>query len=206
MPSARTISTHAPLAGRDFPRLVSGVRKFHFNPRAPCGARRRTPQLPLSHPEFQPTRPLRGATTWRDTKCCVITHFNPRAPCGARHGMGGKDRQDRHFNPRAPCGARLERVSLNKYEHQKFQPTRPLRGATTFFGKMLSKKGEFQPTRPLRGATRHDRHRQRLAQFQPTRPLRGATGSRRHGSHYVSISTHAPLAGRDGFGERNQQE
>ena len=76
----------------------------------------------------------------------------------------------------------------------KFQPTRPLRGATVSmlcFNATL----RFQPTRPLRGATSgYDRNgkfvnprapcgARRLRQdkltvncsFQPTRPLRGAT-------------------------------
>ena len=57
-----TISTHAPLAGRDEHRVDYLVRQLNFNPRAPCGAR---PSGPRSHRimvEFQPTRPLRGAT------------------------------------------------------------------------------------------------------------------------------------------------
>ena len=33
------------------------------------------------------------------------------------------------FNPRAPCGARLLYKLINT-ENNKFQPTRPLRGAT----------------------------------------------------------------------------
>ena len=34
------ISTHAPLAGRDYYGLVRRYVFYHFNPRAPCGARR----------------------------------------------------------------------------------------------------------------------------------------------------------------------
>ena len=34
------ISTHAPLAGRDFLLPVHESNYSHFNPRAPCGARR----------------------------------------------------------------------------------------------------------------------------------------------------------------------
>ena len=62
------ISTHAPLAGRDVP-LNSSL---------------------LSLVRFQPTRPLRGATS--DT--------------------GGFLRNLRDFNPRAPCGARLRRAQV----------------------------------------------------------------------------------------------
>ena len=57
-----------------------------FNPRAPCGARRR----------FHPLPPPRH-----------IHYFNPRAPCGARPGNVGRGAGDQaDFNPRAPCGAR----------------------------------------------------------------------------------------------------
>ena len=56
------ISTHAPLAGRD------GHESFYRNPWS----------------EFQPTRPLRGATRIRYSKSRNRKHFNPRAPCGAR--------------------------------------------------------------------------------------------------------------------------
>ena len=79
------------------------------------------------------------------------------------------------FNPRAPCGARRE-VEEDKKLVERFQPTRPLRGAT------------WRPdcgSRPRRGA------------FQPTRPLRGATSEFLTPIEGVPISTHAPLAGRD---------
>ena len=59
------ISTHAPLAGRDITNLCRTLLRMDFNPRAPCGAR---PVLirGLDHTaQFQPTRPLRGATTTR---------------------------------------------------------------------------------------------------------------------------------------------
>ena len=169
--------------------------------------------------QFQPTRPLRGATSVAGAAGPLYNDFNPRAPCGAR-----PEKQ-------------LCRLLL-----LLFQPTRPLRGATRLDAiecRMLT----FQPTRPLRGATSSDRPTQQprdisthaplagrdhsrmaavrlLAAFQPTRPLRGATpsamsrprqcpyfnprapcGARRFTRHFgvsfQNISTHAPLAGRD---------
>ena len=56
------ISTHAPLAGRDAKSSALGSSSFHFNPRAPCGARPLTGIVSISSIVFQPTRPLRGAT------------------------------------------------------------------------------------------------------------------------------------------------
>ena len=55
------ISIHAPRAGRDFTGKQPYRSYWHFNPRAPCGARLH--------------RPVRRASE---------QDFNPRAPCGAR--------------------------------------------------------------------------------------------------------------------------
>ena len=56
------ISIHAPLAGRDHREDGCRLHRINFNPRAPCGARRRG-AAPLAIAElFQSTRPLRGAT------------------------------------------------------------------------------------------------------------------------------------------------
>ena len=57
-----SISTHAPLAGRDLVRTLSMCCIRYFNPRAPCGARRRARWYTIPKSVFQPTRPLRGAT------------------------------------------------------------------------------------------------------------------------------------------------
>ena len=79
------ISTHAPLAGRDpLPPQPQNTNRKNFNPRAPCGARPICGMSYFPTPGFQPTRPLRGATEY-------MSRF-------------------------------VNRV--------KFQPTRPLRGAT----------------------------------------------------------------------------
>ena len=64
MPSTRTmmISIHAPRVGRDKRNDKQRHHCKNFNPRAPCGARRRL----------------------RAVHAGPHTHFNPRAPCGAR--------------------------------------------------------------------------------------------------------------------------
>ena len=81
---ALKISIHAPRVGRDHQPCCQrhGV-SWHFNPRAPCGAR-------LSERIY----PLR------------LYNFNPRAPCGARRTNTTLCIRYRYFNPRAPCGAR----------------------------------------------------------------------------------------------------
>ena len=152
----------------------------------------------VSTNEFQPTRPLRGATD-----------------------VGGVDTSDGlNFNPRAPCGARPQ-LFHSLPPHSVFQPTRPLRGATnrtSAFGDNVKK--DFNPRAPCGARPETDiccriRHRDfnprapcgaRLGEalapvaakiFQPTRPLRGATENPSISYTALTISTHAPLAGRD---------
>ena len=57
----RTVSIHAPHAGRDVSRSRPSAPHRGFNPRAPCGARLFPPRFAL-----------------------LFCRFNPRAPCGAR--------------------------------------------------------------------------------------------------------------------------
>ena len=104
---------------------------------------------------------------------------------------------DTNFNPRAPCGARPKHLSTPQ-STKRFQPTRPLRGATI-------RAGDIYPNiyisthAPLAGRDWETcAYTARYIIFQPTRPLRGATFYRkcRNPTEY-NISTHAPLAGRD---------
>ena len=125
---SNNISTHAPLAGRDVDdATVAGVNS-DFNPRAPCGARLSMSLKGDCRIIFQPTRPLRGATSMTlpllvlilisthaplagrdrmlDQSDAFDNYFNPRAPCGARLACLPFDTAAKDFNPRAPCGAR----------------------------------------------------------------------------------------------------
>ena len=171
----RNISTHAPLAGRDVlcecnPSAIIG----NFNPRAPCGARLRDAAERQGVSVFQPTRPLRGATT-SSTNCSAAQRFQPTRPLR---------------------GATV-RPSPSKSINQ-FQPTRPLRGATVP-GIVTAVVWENISTHaPLAGRDVYDADLQQVhLAFQPTRPLRGATSLRRTHARQLCISTHAPLAGRD---------
>ena len=78
----------------------------------------------------------------------------------------------------------------------KFQSTRPVRGATRGFyiGKPLP---IFQSTRPVRGATLIVQRQGVVLQFQSTRPVRGATAQLQVLLPRHTISIHAPRAGRD---------
>ena len=147
----------------------------HFNPRAPCGARR--------------DRPLRRF---------ILAQISTHAPLAGRDGLLWKSCVWQElFQPTRPLRGATQILST-RLPTLRFQPTRPLRGATIPFYYSYRKKLEFQPTRPLRGATRRAGNPLALRRnFNPRAPC----GARRHFvTNYavlISISTHAPLAGRD---------
>ena len=104
--TATIVSIHAPRAGRDGSSLLRLHPHRCFNPRAPCGARPVPPHHLDRLPQFQSTRPVRGATLSKGTRAERQGGFNPRAPCGARPAAHIQAAGDSSFNPRAPCGAR----------------------------------------------------------------------------------------------------
>ena len=168
-----------------------------FNPRAPCGARLIVLFDAAAYEQFQPTRPLRGATIGGVLMADLSVLFQPTRPLrGATASatfpiptqrristhapLAGRDSPHKnlqssrkHFNPRAPCGARHPRPTLTGTPVD-FNPRAPC-GARLFLTARLPCCLPFQPTRPLRGATRPSDY----FVFK------------------VYISTHAPLAGRD---------
>ena len=169
------ISTHAPLAGRD------GRRKVR---RALCQG-------------FQPTRPLRGATVWlrRYINGFVISTHAPLA--GRDKGAADARALAADFNPRAPCGARPARHGTIAAS-RGFQPTRPLRGATSRIVRSHP-GGDFNPRAPCGARPDRDGGRQwAQVPISTHAPLAGRDGLLLAGNRpEQSISTHAPLAGRD---------
>ena len=125
------ISTHAPLAGRDSsPRSTSG-RSGRISTHAPLAGRDR-----------------RGGMAGEK-----VEDFNPRAPCEARPSPATSPRTCRqYFNPRAPCGARLRRRP-HPQARNDISTHAPLAGRDGRYNTMNNDLLKFQPTRPLRGAT-----------------------------------------------------
>ena len=123
------ISTHAPLAGRDNSRACESLWE-----------------------KISTHAPLAGRDHHSTSCILLITfHFNPRAPCGARQNLAvGAWRPTVDFNPRAPCGARLLIVP-HFPALSRFQPTRPLRGATLRIARALFEFGNISTHAPLAG-------------------------------------------------------
>ena len=119
-----------PLRGTTGGYFQNSSRPFHFNPRAPCGARRNSsaqynlipdfnPRAPcgarplesgvkLLKIQFQSTCPLRGTTITDETmlRCISISIHVPLA--GHDDLQFIQTTSTSNFNPRAPCGARQE--------------------------------------------------------------------------------------------------
>ena len=248
-PGAARVSTHAPLAGSDGaiprpsrtpsrfnPRSPCGERRGcsrgtsragSFNPRSPCGERRVQVRLVDPAVPFQPTLPLRGATSrgfpleghrqvsthaplaGSDWSCPPArtgpTRFNPRSPCGERPNVQTGGAGSASFNPRSPCGERRQLVV-------PFQAVLGVSTHAPLAGSDGPKRDNgkstlmFQPTLPLRGATRHVGSEPGRALFQPTLPLRGATGDVRvEGAQVLKFQPTLPLRGATLF-ERMQVE
>ena len=112
------ISTHAPLAGRD--RRARGVLALRreFQPTRPLrGATHTVLQRTCSTTGFQPTRPLRGATFQTRAPFQEPIRFQPTRPLrGATKSFSTSALGSPYFNPRAPCGARQQKCT-NHYAH-----------------------------------------------------------------------------------------
>ena len=78
------ISTHAPRAGSDRPPAGWSPSGSYFNPRSPCGERQAAHAAGKWPDGFQPTLPVRGATSRPYNSTRRYLYFNPRSPCGER--------------------------------------------------------------------------------------------------------------------------
>ena len=100
------ISIHAPLAGCDCQQRQCRPDTPHFNPRTPCGVRRKRHCDFHACFKFQSTHPLRGATRIARNTAIAPKYFNPRTPCGVRLRQTTSMMRRSYFNPRTPCGVR----------------------------------------------------------------------------------------------------
>ena len=127
------VSIHAPRVGRDD--LVSGKEKpdWMFQSTRPVWGATffRCPAGIAAM--FQSTRPVWGATTRRSgfRDGCIVSIHAPRV--GRDLLCFRPSPRNLRFNPRAPCGARPLCKCAASMEWM-FQSTRPVWGATPFFG------------------------------------------------------------------------
>ena len=199
-PTAIPISILAPLAGRDMAaglnpvlsaifqssrplrgatprRRAPGPGSRHFNPRAPCGARRCTSPGSPQAQRISILAPLAGRDARPGNRPSCQPDFNPRAPCGARQHPPDGPVQLHGISILAPLAGRDFRIAYKSFLNLAFQSSRPLRGATAQSKVSEAMPVEFQSSRPLRGATSYTPPTVGSGEFQSSRPLRGATFS-----------------------------
>ena len=165
------VSIHALLAECDLfnnsGHLISGC----FNPRTPCGVRRKKPFRQSSRQTVS-IHALLAECDFSSTRgCAASTSFNPRTPCGVRL---------------LPTGEIATLV--------KFQSTHSLRSATSQHVSYLRIIQCFNPRTPCgvrqwkKEAIRH------LGLFQSTHSLRSATFKKMNNAISCDVSIHALLA------------
>ena len=174
-----------------------GIKVFKFQPTRPLrGATESVPALATSDFLISTHAPLAGRDRGKGCTLLDSENFNPRAPCGARLQLKPQLFDFLDFNPRAPCGARHGR-GRRESAGRRFQPTRPLRGATsaTRDYRCLAR---ISTHAPLAGRDLQNRPLTSRRRFQPTRPLRGATRPRRWASMGTStyFNPRAPCGAR----------
>ncbi len=238
-PYALTIfQSTRPLRGATSSGRRAGLHSGHFNPRAPYGARPEPSAPATATTDFNPRAPY-GARRGNSLRAPIPTYFNPRAPYGARlrtnenvgglfdisiHApLTGRDgwlrfcqRENSNFNPRAPYGARRHAISKRTVTN-KFQSTRPLRGATKSVGdarKLLcisihapltgrdysgmsisAWRFNFNPRAPYGARPLPKMAKITMITFQSTRPLRGATVGLRRSTPTLLFQSTRPLRG-----------
>ena len=123
------VSIHAPRVGCDKSCWKSCSTPSRFNPRTPCGMRRRRGRWCPGSQRFQSTHPVWDATPSRHLPGhhSAVSIHAPRVGCDGTPAACARER--RSFNPRTPCGMRL-RFKVRCRACSWFQSTHPVWDAT----------------------------------------------------------------------------
>ena len=195
--SARgVISTHAPLAGRDHCFVDRCYRLILISTHAPLAGRDYKVQVgAFGVKKFQPTRPLRGATT-------TIVEAIPQIIISTHAPLAGRDEDQERIcrnviiSTHAPLAGR-DHIRHNKRKLDRISTHAPLAGRDGTYPATVPLEGNFNPRAPCGARRPSEKERRRYLHFNPRAPCgaRPLAGFLR--SLPVIISTHAPLAGRD---------
>ena len=149
-----------------------------FNPRTPCGVRRRKKNI-FARLLFQSTHPMRGATGPRYLGKHRWSYFNPRTPCGVRRILKcscGRFRIISIHAPHAGCDQTAIEAGLSDLV---FQSTHPMRGATSTNDIEGVHSTHFNPRTPCGVRLAAYSGNPLFPLFQSTHPMRGATPARK---------------------------
>ena len=145
---------------------------------------------------FQPTRPLRGATVC--LRCHRLdTSFQPTRPLrGATVRLTNYSNYHKNISTHAPLAGRDSSTQLIQLPFE-ISTHAPLAGRDYHHLAKHNHLRKFQPTRPLRGATLTRPHATNSETISTHAPLAGRDYITIIRMSCQEISTHAPLAGRD---------
>ncbi len=216
------VSIHAPRVGSDMSRSGLYSCVTCFNPRSPCGERRRPVSENLLFPWFQSTLPVWGATrtqwrtgwryqvfqstlpVWEATSTALLTarpcSFNPRSPCGERREVSASSQHRWRFNPRSPCGERRDHGIMEMVVFVSIHAPRV--GSDHPFPFGCFGFGGFNPRSPCGERQQILEFLQQDHEFQSTLPVWGATVSRYSQGNLIAVSIHAPRVGSDDKGSQ----
>lgn len=130
------ISTHAPVRERPSEALTNIAMGTHFNPLIPQGMSPVNSAPPRVGPRFQPTLPMRGATTAVQVFSPPKTYFNPHSRTESDQVRYTMQRSHPHFNPRPRVGATICSMTPG-FIISTFQPPHPHAGVRPFFTFLL---------------------------------------------------------------------
>ena len=166
-----------PLRGATRPASSGSACRSNFNPRAPCGARPVWIRIEIAIHDFNPRAPCGARRTPRATSLTRTTNFNPRAPCGARPRARFPLSIFLLISTHAPLAGRDCSRLIKVRRDIRFQPTRPLRGATPISSIRMRESGNFNPRAPCgaRQPPRQSSHQQRN-DFNPRAPCGALRG------------------------------
>ena len=122
-----------------------------FNPRSPCGERRRIRPGQTHDGNISIHAPRAGSDSCYTAGLYNPAHFNPRSPCGERHD------RDRHSGSRDAISIHAPRAGGDdvQYIHyslfMEFQSTPPVRGATLYLRILQLGSRDFNPRPPCGG-------------------------------------------------------
>ena len=192
-----TFQSTRPIRGATPAAHASATNRADFNPRAPYGARRAFVAAHGDALEISIHAPHTGRDLASLRSQALLCHFNPRAPYGARRPSRCRCLHRGYFNPRAPYGARHTKNVLSLYS-SSISIHAPHTGRDGAKHNYYICSNKFQSTRPIRGAT-HRRGRQALQDHisihapHTGRDLADKTVC----ATLNRISIHAPHTGRD---------
>ena len=175
--------------------VVVSTTDPHFNPRAPCGARRPC----AAWYRRRKTISIHAPRVGRDFTANAIPYctfdFNPRAPCGARPDDNGGLPFFGHISIHAPRVGRDELTGWAVDDPSIISIHAPRVGRDSATRRTPPAKKQYQYTRPVWGATFGCRHRMGPMGFQSTRPVWGATVQQDFVVHKRAFQSTRPVWG-----------